>query len=257
MPKWNPEHYSRHSSAQEKWASEVLVKLNLNGDEQILDIGCGDGKITAAVAQSVPRGRVVGLDSSPEMIEFARRSFPKLHCQLGDAREMGFHEEFDWVISFASLHWVIDHHPVLAGIRRALRPGGRVLLQFGGKGNADAVVQAMSEVIARPRWAEYFTGFEFPWGFYSPEGYEPWLRQAGLLPKRLALIPKDMTQEGPQGLKDWLRSTWMPYWERVPGDLRQEFFDQIVEEYLDRNPLDGKGIVHIPMVRLEVEATRG
>ncbi len=262
MPKWNPDHYNRNSAAQEKWASELLAKLRLKGDEQILDIGCGDGKVTAEVARSVPRGKVVGLDSSIEMIDFARKNFPaeaipQLRFQLGDARALDFHEEFDWVVSFASLHWVIDHRPVLAGIRRALRPGGRVMLQFGGKGNAAEVFQVMSEVIVRPRWAERFVGFESPWGFYNPEEYEPWLHQAGLLPKRLALIPKDMTQEGSQGLTDWLRSTWMPYWERVPADLRQEFFHEVVEGYLNRHPLDAEGIVHIAMVRLEVEATRG
>ena len=130
------------------------------------------------------------------------------------------------------------------------------MLQFGGKGNAAEVFQVMSEVIVRPRWAEYFIDFEFPWGFYNPEEYEPWLHQAGLLPKRLALIPKDMTQQGPEGLTDWLRSTWMPYWERVPVDFRQEFFGEVVERYLNRHPRNGQGIVHIPMVRLEVEAAR-
>ena len=94
MPKWNPDHYNRNSAAQEKWASELLAKLRLKGDEQILDIGCGDGKVTAEVARSVPRGKVVGLDSSIEMIDFARKNFPaeaipQLRFQLGDARGAG------------------------------------------------------------------------------------------------------------------------------------------------------------------------
>jgi len=174
VPRWNPEDYSRHSSAQAKWASEILAKLELKGDKQILDIGCGDGKITAEVARSVPRGRVVGLDSSPEMIDFARKRFPaeaipQLRFQLGDARTLDFHEEFDSVISFASLHWVIDHRPVLVGICRALRSGGRMILQFGGKGNAAEIVDVISAVITRAQWAEYFVGFKFPWGFYDPE----------------------------------------------------------------------------------------
>lgn len=261
MPRWNPEHYCQNSAAQEKWASELLARLKLKGDEHILDIGCGDGKITAKVARSVPGGRVVGLDSSAEMIDFARKSFPaeaisQLRFQHGDARVLDFHEEFDWVISFASLHWVIDHRPVLAGIRRALRPGGRALLQFGGKGNAAEMVEVVSAVIARPRWAGYFVSFEFPWGFYDPEEYEPWLRQAGLVPKRLALIPKDMTHEGENGLMDWIRSTWMPYWERVPASLQQEFIGEIAGDYLGRYPLDACDMAHVPMVRLEIEATR-
>ncbi len=83
---------------------------------------------------------VVGLDSSAEMIDFARQSFPtealpQLRFEQGDARQLGFVEQCDWVISFACLHWVLDHRSVLTGIRRALRPGGQLLLQFGGRGN--------------------------------------------------------------------------------------------------------------------------
>ena len=119
----------------------ILARLDLNGHERILDIGCGDGRITAEVARCVPQGIVVGLDSSAEMVAFAQRDsasedLPNLRFQQGEAQSLDFHEQFDRVISFACLHWVIDHRPVLAGIRRALRPHGRVMLQFGGKGNA-------------------------------------------------------------------------------------------------------------------------
>jgi trans-aconitate 2-methyltransferase len=136
MNQWNPNDYQQHSSQQQKWAREVLTRLALKGNERILDIGCGDGKITAEVARHVPNGLVVGLDASAEMIEFARKEFPvkeigNLRFEQGNAESLDFHEQFDWVISFACLHWVIDHRPVLAGIRRALGPGGRIMLQFG------------------------------------------------------------------------------------------------------------------------------
>jgi trans-aconitate methyltransferase len=185
MSQWNPDDYHQHSSQQQKWAREILAKLALKGHEHVLDIGCGDGKVTAEVAHFVPHGLVLGVDSSAEMIEFARKEFsteghPNLRFQQADARLLDFHEQFDWVISFACLHWVIDHRTVLAGIRRALRPGGRVMLQFGGKENADEATQVVSEVIAKPRWADYFVGFTFPWGFYGPEEYRPWLEEASL-----------------------------------------------------------------------------
>ncbi len=262
MTQWNPNDYHQHSSQQQRWASEVLATLALKGHERILDIGCGDGKITAEVARHVPQGSVVGLDASAEMIEFARKEFPaeafgNLRFQQGSAQSLDFQEQFDWVISFACLHWVIDHRAVLTGIRRALRPGGRVLLQFGGKGNAVAVAQVVFEVIARPRWADYFVGMTFPWGFYNPDEYGRWLREAGFVALRLELIPKDMTQEGRKGLEGWLRTTWMPYWQRVPADLQQQFFDEIVEGYVKSHPIDSKGLVHVPMVRLQVEAIKG
>lgn len=196
MAQWNPEDYRQHSSQQQQWAREILAKLQLAGQEQILDLGCGDGKITAEVARAVPAGFVVGVDSSAEMIGFARRDFPpealpNLQFQEANAQSLAFEEQFDWVISFACLHWVTDHRPVLAGIRRALRRGGRALLQFGGRGNAAALVQVVSAMIAGPPWADYFADFRFPWGFYGPEEYRPWLEAAGLLPQRLELIDRD------------------------------------------------------------------
>ena len=146
MNQWNPNDYQQHSSQQQKWAKEVLPRLHLKGNERILDIGCGDGKITAEVARHVPQGSVVGLDASAEMIDFADKQYStisNLRFEQGDAQSLAFDGQFDWVISFACLHWVIDHRPVLRGICRALRPGGRILLQFGGKGNAAEVVRVV------------------------------------------------------------------------------------------------------------------
>jgi hypothetical protein len=131
-----------------------------------------------------------------------------------------------------------------------------VLLQFGGKGNAADIATVASEVIGRPQWADYFVGMKFPWGFYSPDEYHPWLEEAGLTATNLVLIPKDMTQEGRNGLEGWMRTTWMPYWQRVPADLQQQFLDAIIEEYLTLHPLDTEGLVHVPMARLQVEAKR-
>ena len=154
MSNWNPTDYHQHSAQQQKWATELLPKLALKGSERVLDIGCGDGKITVEIARAVPNGLVVGLDSSTEMLDFALKAFPdtpNLRFEQGDARSLTFDSEFDWVVSFATLHWVIDHRPVLAGIHRSLRPGGRVLMQFGGKGNAAEVVRVVTRIVACPR----------------------------------------------------------------------------------------------------------
>ena len=175
MSQWNPNDYHQHSSQQQKWARDILDKLALTGHEQILDIGCGDGKITAEVARCVPNGLAVGLDSSAEMIEFARQSFPadtlpRLRFEQGDARQLEFVEQFDGVISFACLHWILDHRPVLAGIHRALRPSGRLLLQFGGQGNAAEMVQV---IVRRDRPSEMgwlLRWFHLPLAFLRPGG---------------------------------------------------------------------------------------
>lgn len=258
---WDASDYHRHSAAQAAWAAELLDKLALRGDEAVLDIGCGDGKITADIASRVPDGRVVGVDSSPEMIGFARQAFPpdahgNLTFELQDARTLGFSQEFAVVFSNAALHWVVDHGPVLRGIAQALRPGGRVLLQMGGRGNAAAAAEVFLEVIARPDWAGYFEGFGFPWGFHGPEEYREWLLAAGLAPHRVELIGKDMAQDGTEGLAGWVRTTWMPYTSRVPESRRDELIAEVVELYAERHPADEQGRLHVGMVRLEVEAHR-
>ncbi|MFA5348372.1 MAG: class I SAM-dependent methyltransferase, partial [Methanoregula sp.] len=145
---WNAADYYTSSHAQQQWAQELIAKFAFSGNEHILDIGCGDGKVTAAIAGNVPRGVVVGIDSSPEMIQFAREHFPDhqypnlLFIEMA-AESLQFFEEFDIVFSNAALHWVADHRPVLSGIARSLRPGGRIIIQMGGKGNADKVFKAL------------------------------------------------------------------------------------------------------------------
>ena len=122
MYRWDPSDYERNSSAQERAADAVIARLNLKGDEHILDIGCGDGKVTAKMAALVPQGQVTGIDSSPEMIDFARNryslpQYPNLRFELGQAQSLSYSGEFDIVTSFACLHWVKDHLAVLKGIK--------------------------------------------------------------------------------------------------------------------------------------------
>src|SRR5579863_3531629 len=141
---WNPADYARHSQGQERWAKELITLLAPQPDESVLDIGCGDGRHTAEIARLVPQGRVVGVDRSPEMVRFAHEhfpptQFPNLSFSQADASALPFHAEFDAIFSNAALHWVLDHRPVLAGIARSLKPGGRCVLQMGGKGNGNPV----------------------------------------------------------------------------------------------------------------------
>jgi trans-aconitate 2-methyltransferase len=262
MYQWNAEEYRTSSANQKKWALELLSKLDLKGSERVLDIGCGDGEITAAIAQRVPRGSAVGIDSSRDMVDLAVRHYPPERCPnisfvLKDARELDFDEEFDAVFSNACLHWVIDHQPVLAGIRRCLKPSGRVLLQMGGRGNAVTVLEAIDAVLKMPRWAGYFKGFPFPYAFYGPDDYRPWLAALGFQANRIGLLPKDMVHEGEKAFAAWLRTTWLPYTQRVPESLREEFIHEIVAAHARIRRPDADGSIHFTMVRLEVEAEKG
>jgi trans-aconitate 2-methyltransferase len=255
---WNAADYARNSASQFHWAQELIGKLHLQGNERVLDIGCGDGKVTALLAQSVPDGNVVGIDRSGEMTRLARRTFAAQATNLAfaqmDAARLGFCSAFDAAFSNATLHWVKDQRGVLEGMSRALQPGGRLIFQMGGKGNASQIIAAFEEVMARQPWCSFFNTFTFPYSFLGPDDYAPLLRASGLREIRLELIPKDMQQSGREGLAGWVRTTWLPYLERVPSEQRQVFLDEALDAYLRAVPLDENGTAHVSMVRLEVEA---
>ena len=259
--KWDAQDYAQSSKSQQQWARELIQKLHLTGDERVLDIGCGDGKVTAEIAACLPRGRVVGVDSSAEMVGLAQSRYPSwavrnLSFQQAAANRLPFEREFTQVFSNAALHWVLDHKPVLCGINSCLVPGGRVLLQMGGKGNAADVVRVMNQLVLSDEWRGFFDGFTFPYGFYGPEEYALWMREAGLLPGRIELIPKDMVHADRASFEGWVRTTWLPYTQRVPENKRKGFLAQFADSYIASNGADPEGAVHVKMVRLEVEALK-
>jgi trans-aconitate methyltransferase len=258
---WNADEYARHSKAQQVWARELIAKLDLQGSENILDIGCGDGKVTAEIAQAIPNGSILGVDNSSSMIELAQNKYPpdhypNLNFQFADARALPFSREFEIVFSNAALHWVRDHRPVLAGVYRSLRPNGRILLQMGGRGNASDILSILDDMISKSIWAGYFNGFDFPYGFHDAADYKKWLEKTGFHSIRADLIPKAMAHDGPDDLTGWFKTTWLPYTQRIPESQREEFVGELVEKYLHKYPADRNGTIHVKMVRLEIEAIK-
>jgi trans-aconitate 2-methyltransferase len=266
MTDWDAHDYSAHSAAQQEWARELIAKLQLRGNEAVLDIGCGDGRATALIAERLPDGSVLGVDKSASMIVLAREQFPQATVASGppsrsnlrfrqmDATRLDLPRAFDVAFSSAALHWVGDHEAMLHGVRGCLRPGGRLLFQMGGRGNAAEVRAVVDEVVARPRWRGFFGGFASPYHFYGPDDYEEWLPCAGFCVARADLLRKDMQHAGREAFLGWLRTTWFPYTDRLPAELRDDFLDDVAVAYLGAYPPDDQGVIHVRMVRLEVEA---
>ena len=284
--KWNAAAYAANSAVQQGWARELIARLKLRGDERILDVGCGDGKITAELARAVPRGAVVGIDASEEMISFARKTFPaakifNLKFQIGDARKIGAaanlerraparrvggHTEkraelvlgapFDVVFSNAALHWVDDHEAILHGAASVLKSGGRLLISCGGKGNAHAVFLAIRPVMRLKRWREFFRKMPLPYFFYASGDYEKWLPKAGFKTHSIQFTPKDVAYAGAESFATWLRTTWLPFVQRVPENLREEFISAVTQRYLAKHPPAVKNKILVRMVRLEIEAVK-
>ncbi|HEX3624223.1 MAG TPA: methyltransferase domain-containing protein [Verrucomicrobiae bacterium] len=259
--KWDAAQYAANSVVQQTWARELIAKLGLRGNEHILDVGCGDGKVTAEIARAVPDGSATGVDASTEMISFAQKTFPKsrnpnLEFHVMDAREIKFARQFDLVFSNAALHWVDDHQKFLAGAAAVLRPGGRLVVSCGGKGNAQDVFVALRPELRARQWRESFRQMPEPYFFYAPDEYRKWLAKAGFSARSIRLAPKDATYPGAEGFAAWLRTTWIPYVQRVPENLREEFIAAVTGRYVAKHPADADNNVHVKMVRLEIDAVK-
>jgi trans-aconitate methyltransferase len=259
--RWNAADYAANSTVQQTWARELLVRLRLLGEEHVLDVGCGDGKVTAEIAQAVPRGAVTGVDASREMITFAQKVFtpkkhPNLEFHVMDARKIKSPRQFDVVFSNAALHWVDDHEAILRGVASVLKSGGRLIISCGGKGNAHDVFVALRPEIRLKRWRQFFRRMPKPYFFYSPAAYEKWLPRSGFKAVTVRLVPKDAPYAGRDGFAAWLRTTWLPYVQRVPEPEREEFIAAVAERYVAKHPPGADGKVYVRMVRLEIEAVR-
>lgn len=261
VQKWNANDYANQSSAQFKWAKELIEKIHILGSEHILDIGCGDGKITALLSKGCLNGQVIGVDASQNMIDEAKKTFdsekfPNLSFQVMDASKLTFKENFDLVFSNSALHWIKDHKPVLSGIYHSLKPNGKIYLKFGGKGTLNAFQPMIDDMLSNPKWKSYFNDFKPTWGFFDDQEYTQWLTDSGLTPLLVQLIPSDMVHDNRHGLEGWVRTTWHPYLSLIPDNLKDDFVRELIDRYLEKYPLDSDKRTHVDMVRLEIEAIK-
>ena len=185
MTEWDANEYSRRSGLQEAMAEEVLALLDLEGSERVLDVGCGDGKITAEIATRLPQGTVVGVDASQDMISFASSHFgpavrPNLRFQVADARLLPFRNEFNLVVSFNALHWVAEQDAALRSIRSAMVSDGRALLRLVPAGERKSLENVIEATRLSSRWNAYFPEFRDPYLHLTPEQYGAMAERNGL-----------------------------------------------------------------------------
>jgi trans-aconitate methyltransferase len=173
--------YETASAHQREWGEGLIAGLGLKGHEHVLDLGCGDGTLTAQIAEHVPRGSVVGLDASQGMIETA---LPKTRDNLEFVRQdintLAFVDRFDVVFSNATLHWIKDHRRLLANVRQALRDGGRIRFNFAGDGNCSHFFTVIREAMAHDDFAVHFGAFEWPWYMPAVDEYRTLAESCGL-----------------------------------------------------------------------------
>ena len=159
--------YEQASEHQKEWGNKLIGELNLKTTDQVLDLGCGDGLLTAQIAELVPRGEVLGVDASQGMIDAAvARVGDNLRFLKLDINDLDFADRFDVVFSNAALHWIKNHTRLLEKVSRALRANGRVRFNFAGEGNCAYFFKVIREAMVHPDFSHYFKHFEWPW--YMP-----------------------------------------------------------------------------------------
>jgi trans-aconitate 2-methyltransferase len=236
MTEWCASDYSRQSSLQQAMAEEQLRLLTLQGSEHVLDIGCGDGKITAEIAARVPRGSVLGVDPSADMIKFASSHFssvqrPTLHFEVADVRHLPYRHEFDLIVSFNALHWVPEQGEALASIRAALQPGGQALLRLVAKGKRKSLEAVIEDVRTRPRWAGYFTAFRTPYVHFTPEEYRALAEESGLRVLGLTVEDKAWDFKTREAFQAFGHATFIEWTRHVPAGEWPAFISEVLNAY--------------------------
>ena len=244
---WDAETYDRVSNAQVEWARGVLARLPLEGDETVLDAGCGSGRVTAMLLERLPRGRVIGVDSSEEMAEYARGALgDRATILTGDLTELELDSPVDAVFSNAVFHWILDHDRLFERMFAVLKPGGRLVAQCGGEGNIATFLALVDEVAATQPFARHFEGFSRTWWFAGAEDTEARLRRAGFDEVRAWLEPSRVAPEDPaEFVRTVVLGVHLP---RLPRELQDPFVEAVLARAGE--PLE------LEYVRLNIEARR-
>jgi len=242
---WDGDLYLKNSELQVKWGKKYLPKLQLQGHERILDVGCGDGRVSAYLAAAVPEGSVVGIDNSDSMLKVAKgiNSLANLSFMEMDAAHITFEQEFDLVVSFSCLHWVKDQLGALCGIAKSLKKGGRAFLYFAPDHGRERFDHAIDEVRESPTWKRYFKQYNNPFHLITPSDLCVHVKNAQLLVKRIEIITVDEVFPSKTAFKDWIRG-WMSLNE-LPEEGRNGFLDDILARYFQMHPPDEQGFHYI------------
>jgi trans-aconitate 2-methyltransferase len=248
---WNADVYHRVSGPHVAWAEAILDRLELTGEETVLDAGCGSGRVTVLLLERLPRGRIIAVDNSQTMLARAREELDPARADVREADlaqlRLGAGEQVDAVFSNAVFHWVADHDALFGSLARALAPGGRLSAQCGGAGNVAAVHQAAIVAVADVGLAEHFAGWAGPWNFAGPDVTEKRLRAAGFEDIECWLEAWPVNPDEPRA---YLETVCLgPHLERLPKNTHERFLDAVMARLGEHPTLD--------YVRLNIVAQRG
>jgi trans-aconitate 2-methyltransferase len=236
VTEWNAPGYEKVSALQQAMAAEVLATLDLTGGKQIIDLGCGNGKITAAIAKRLPDAGVLGIDASHEMISYAQEhfgstSYPNLHFAVEDISKLAFDRAFDTVLSFNALHWIPDQGAALAAIHRMMVEGGSANLRLVVKSERKSLEDVLEETRSSARWASAFEGFHDPYLHITAEEYRALGEAHGLRVVDQQVEDKAWDFGSHEGFFAFASVTTVAWFSRLPAEAKFDFLDDVLTRY--------------------------
>lgn len=245
---WDATKYARVATPQREWSDAVLSRLELEGDETVMDAGCGSGGVTAHLLERLPRGKVIAVDGSPSMVDKARETLgdDRVEYLCQDLATLQVSSRVDHVFSNATFHWIKDHDALFSRLRQAIEPGGMLVAQCGGRGNVAEVIDAMRQVNQEDPFAEHLAKVDHPWNFAGPDETEVRLIAAGFESADCWLEERVAHPEEPQAFFE--ASFLAPLGDLLPNALFQAYSDRMMEVMGQPDSFN--------YVRLNIEARR-
>jgi trans-aconitate 2-methyltransferase len=258
---WDAGRYHQVARPHATWGATVIDRLELSGDEVVLDAGCGSGRVTAQLLERLPRGRVIAADQSPAMLAEARKALAtwaeeddtRVSFVEADLLEIDhvLDERVDVVFSTAVFHWIADHPRLFTALRGVLRPSGYLVAQCGGAGNLASFMRAADVAASRAPFAAVLQGLDLWRFFYTPEETEARLLAAGFSRARAWLEPSPQQFSDASALADFCRAVVLTsHVAALPATLRDDFVDQVVVEIAHL-----EGAFTLDYVRLNMQAS--
>ena len=258
MREWNADSYHRVSTPQFDWGTAVLEQLALEGDEVVFDVGCGTGRLTEKLLERLPRGRVIAVDLSSNMLrvacDFLRPRFGRrIQFVLADAACLPAHEKADAIFSTATFHWVRDHSQLFSSLYAALKQGGRLVAQCGGGANIARLHDRATALMMDARFAPHFTAWQDPWEFADTETTNRRLDEVGFDEVRTSLVPAPVVQPDAHAFRTFVTTViCRPHLAHLADpELQQAFVQHLTEQAATDSPP-----FELDYHRLNIEARR-
>jgi len=240
---WNSEVYQRVSRPQFGWGKKVLDRVRLRGGETVLDAGCGTGRLTGELLARLPKGRVLAVDLSANMLQTARKELEprfggKIWFAVADLQHLPLKQAVDGIFSTAAFHWIRDHELLFSSLCGALRPGGWLEAQCGGGPNLAGLLRRAEALMSSPRLKPFFAHWRSPWEYASPETTASRLRQAGFTDISTGLESAPVTLNGAEQYREYLANViFHRHLERITDPEGQRWFlDELTRQSGDDDP---------------------